>query len=132
MMPIGPTLDRRSDRRQSAFSVDTLFTAHGDTKRDMDALQATLQVSQAGLVRHLITMCSPGVTSQKVREFYLTKWKTADKQNAEIVRVRFRNTKTGDKALGRISIKIVGEENKSLALRTMVAYFAFEYGVRKR
>lgn len=129
--PIGPLPDRRSDRRRQAYSVDTLFTGHTDTKRDMDALSGALQLGQSALVRYLIEQSSVAGTPEKIREFF-TKSKKVEKQTPEIVRVRYRNTPKLDKVLDCLSLKIVGEDNRSLTLRIIVAFFAIQHGIRRR
>jgi len=132
VIPIGPLPDRRSDRRHQAYSVDTLLTAHADTKLDLDSLTCTLQLGQSALVRYLIEQSSVAGTHQKIREFFLTRSKKVENQAPEIVRVRYRLTPKLDESLDSLCLKIVGENNRSLTLRTIITYFAIQYGIRKR
>lgn len=130
--PIGPLPDRRSDRRHQAYSVDTLFTGHSDTKRDMAALAGALHLGQSALVRYLIEQSSVAGTHEKIRKVFLAQSKKVEKRAPEIVRVRYRNTPKLDKLLDCLSVKIVGEDNRSLTLRMIVVYFAIQHGIRKR
>lgn len=132
IIPIGPQPDKRSNRRLSAFAVDTLFTGNPQTKRDLEALGLHLQLSQSATVRHLIEKCSEGNTYLKIRRFYYTEWEKQDRRGTRGERIRYRNTRKLDSLLDRLTTLIIGENNRSRALRAIVAWCAVEYGLRKR
>ncbi len=132
VIPIGPLLDKRRDRRRQAYSVDTLFTGDSDTKRDLTALRSHFHLRQSALVRYLIEQSSIAGVPEKIREFFLAISKKAEKRSPEIVRVRYRNTPNLDRLLRNLCLNIVGEDNQSMTLRTIITYFAIKYGIRKR
>ena len=124
--------DRRSDPKCPLYTIDTLFAADPVTKANMDALRCTLQLGQAAMMRHLIEESANGATREKIRKAFTARTRSDLAEPAKTARIRYRLSPKLAKVLDRLSLDIVGEANRSLTLRTMIEYYALEYGITKR
>jgi hypothetical protein len=131
VIPLASIPDKRNDRRRAALDVDTIFSAFSDTVRDLNAIIRLTELGKAAVIRRLIMESSEGDTPLKIREFYKKKWIQKDSDHLGVVRVRFRISRKIDAILVSLTDKIIGEHNRSLTLRAMIAYWAVKYKVRK-
>lgn len=131
-IPVEPRLDKRNNPRLAAYSVDTLFAGYESTVSDLQAIAVLTQLNKSATLRYLIEQAATGDTAKKIKAFYRRKWSFAEGLQNKIVRVRYRIPEKMVKTLDRLSLEIIDSSNRSLTLRTIVAYSAALYGVRPR
>lgn len=124
--------DKRSNRQIEAYVVNTLFTAYESTARDLKALSILTQRNKAATLRYLIEQAAKGDTPSKIKAFYRRKWRKEEDLQNKIVRIRYRIPRNIDKTMDRLTNEIIEAPNRSLTLRTIIAYSAELYGVRPR
>lgn len=128
--PVGPLLDRRSSRRISAFSIDRIFMGSSQTRSDLVGLGLLLHLGQSATIRYLIEKCAEGSTYLDVRRFFYREYAKLDSVARLDQRLRYRTTKAMNALLDKLSQQVLGKNNHSRALRTIIAWAAHEYGLR--
>jgi hypothetical protein len=132
-IPVTPLPDKRNNRKNEAYVIDTLFSAYKITKADLKTLSVLTQRKGAATLRYLIDQAAIGDTPNKIKAFYKRKWRIEEGlQKDKLERVRYRIPRSVDKILNRLEDQIIETPNRSLLLRTIIAYSAELYGVRPR
>ncbi len=130
MMPVAAMPDKRSDRRRAALCVDCLFTGYETTQRDLDSIARITRRGKAAALRYLIEQAAADDTPEKIRDFFKRKWRRRDRLQQGIVRIRYRLSRRLDATLDRLVYQILEDNNRSLTLRTIIAYFVIQYRER--
>ncbi len=130
MMPVASIPDKRSDRRRAALCVDCLFSGYATTQRDLDSLTRITRLGKGATLRYLIEQAAAGDTPGKIGDFFKKKWRRRDRLEQGIVRIRYRLSRKLDATLDGLTDQILEDSNRSLTLRTIITYWAIQYGVR--
>ncbi len=130
MKPVASVPDKRSDRRRAALCVNCLFSGYETTQRDLDSVTRITRLGKGATLRYLIEQAAAGDTPEKIGDFFKKKWRRRDRLQEGIVRIRYRLSRKLDATLDTLANRILEGSNRSLTLRTIIAYWAIQYGVR--
>jgi len=132
VIPVAPMRDKRSDRRLQRVNVNSIFSAPQSTKRDLAALASLTRLGKSATLRYLIAQSADGAATQEIRLFYKKQWAAEDRLRLQqgVVQIRYRNTEKLDRIMDDLVYTIIGEDNRSRALRTIIAYNINKHNLR--
>ena len=123
--------EKHCNRRHAPLSVDSLFAGNECTEKDLTAIARLMQLGKSAALRFLVEQAAKENTPQKIRKFFVKTWEEEDSLHLGFARIRYRFSVKLDKTLDKLTEEIIGENNRSLTLRTIIAYMASQYGVCK-
>lgn len=132
VMPVAPMPDKRNDHRRAALSVDSLFSGYEITQRDLVSIARIIRQGKSATLRYSVEQAAADDTPEKIHNFYKKKWQSRDRLQQGVVRIRYRFSRKHDATLDSLTGRIVEDRNRNLTLRTIIAYWASQYGLRTR